>query len=441
MVHLDLFSGIGGFALAVDEVWPGSEHIFCEIDPYCKALLKKRFPGSVVYGDIRQLRFDTDSHSNGCPSGQEEVNTAETNKQTLNDIKERNRGGRNGDIRQLTADTDKQGYREKSRSISKFKANESRESIPVIKDCSGRLTADTESGQSGVAETGNRGQDTRRGSQDCFILTGGFPCQPFSQAGKRKGTDDNRYLWPEMLRVIRDFKPTWVIAENVRGLLTINEGLVFQQVCLDLEGEGYEVQPFIIPAVAVNAPHRRDRVWFVANRKCERCIGGSAISKSELTRLDKKKQTGEIAWSFNGRCNEVNASESNVKQLEGSKEHHQRGEHRQKRSQVRSSGGTDSSDAPDTKQPRWSYRISGQEQEGSAGECGNETAERNGWERNWLEVATELCRVDDGLPAELDGLKLSKSRHRVERLKALGNAIVPQVAVEIMKGIKCTTQN
>ena len=96
------------------------------------------------------------------------------------------------------------------------------------------------------------------------ILTGGFPCQPFSLAGKRKGTDDERYLWGEMLRAIQEIKPRFVIAENVFGITSIDGGLVFQQVCLDLENEGYEVQPFIIPACAKNAPHRRDRCWFIA---------------------------------------------------------------------------------------------------------------------------------------------------------------------------------
>jgi DNA (cytosine-5)-methyltransferase 1 len=96
------------------------------------------------------------------------------------------------------------------------------------------------------------------------ILSGGFPCQPFSLAGKRKGTDDERYLWGEMLRAIQEIKPRFVIAENVFGITNIDGGLVFQQVCLDLENEGYEVQPFIIPAAAKNAPHRRDRCWFIA---------------------------------------------------------------------------------------------------------------------------------------------------------------------------------
>lgn len=96
------------------------------------------------------------------------------------------------------------------------------------------------------------------------ILTGGFPCQPYSAAGKRKGTEDDRHLWPEMLRAIREVSPRWVVGENVRGLTNWNGGLVFDQVQADLEDAGYEVLPFILPACAVNAPHRRDRIWFVA---------------------------------------------------------------------------------------------------------------------------------------------------------------------------------
>jgi DNA (cytosine-5)-methyltransferase 1 len=106
--------------------------------------------------------------------------------------------------------------------------------------------------------------DFKKYANKIDILTGGFPCQPFSLAGKRKGTDDERYLWGEMLRAIQEIKPKYVIAENVFGITNIDGGLVFEQVCLDLETEGYEVQPFIICAAAKNAPHRRDRCWFIA---------------------------------------------------------------------------------------------------------------------------------------------------------------------------------
>ncbi len=96
------------------------------------------------------------------------------------------------------------------------------------------------------------------------VLTGGFPCQPFSQAGKRKGTEDNRYLWPEFIRAIREIKPAYVVGENVYGLINWSGGLVFDQVQIDLENEGYEVAPVILPACGKNAPHKRNRIWFVA---------------------------------------------------------------------------------------------------------------------------------------------------------------------------------
>ena len=96
------------------------------------------------------------------------------------------------------------------------------------------------------------------------ILTGGFPCQPYSTAGKRLGKEDNRHLWPHMLRAIKEVQPSWVVGENVRGLTNWNGGVVFDEVQADLEAEGYEVTPFLLPACAVNAPHRRDRIWFVA---------------------------------------------------------------------------------------------------------------------------------------------------------------------------------
>jgi DNA (cytosine-5)-methyltransferase 1 len=97
------------------------------------------------------------------------------------------------------------------------------------------------------------------------IIVGGFPCQPFSIAGQRKGTEDNRNLWPEMFRIIKEIKPDWVVGENVHGIVNWSDGMVFDQVQSDLENIGYEVQAYVLPSCAVNAPHRRDRVWIVAH--------------------------------------------------------------------------------------------------------------------------------------------------------------------------------
>lgn len=115
-----------------------------------------------------------------------------------------------------------------------------------------------------------------RGSID--VISGGFPCQPYSSAGKRLGKEDERHLWPEMLRVIREASPRWVVGENVRGLVNWSGGLVFDEVCANLEAAGYEVQPFVLPAASVGAPHQRQRVWFVAHRAGEQ-VGASGQSR------------------------------------------------------------------------------------------------------------------------------------------------------------------
>lgn len=157
------------------------------------------------------------------------------------------------------------------------------------------------------------------------VLTGGFPCQPFSLAGQRKGADDNRYLWPEMLRAIREIRPTWVIGENVAGILTmvqsgeetemgsqtalfgednrkrvlLRQEYVVETICKDLEREGYSVQPLLIPACAIGAPHRRDRVWFVAHRNdaphpdLDRCRNG----KNKQEPLTQCKGTSNNCFS------------------------------------------------------------------------------------------------------------------------------------------------
>lgn len=101
-----------------------------------------------------------------------------------------------------------------------------------------------------------------RGNID--ILTGGFPCQPYSLAGSRKGKEDDRHLWPHMLRAIREIQPTWIVGENVRGIVSWNNGMVFEEVQAEMENEGYEVQSFEIPSCGIGADHVRERVWFCA---------------------------------------------------------------------------------------------------------------------------------------------------------------------------------
>ena len=127
------------------------------------------------------------------------------------------------------------------------------------------------------------------------ILSGGFPCQPYSQAGKRLGKEDDRHLWPEMLRAIREIKPSYVVGENVLGLTNWNGGLVFEEVQTDLEAQGYEVQPFLLPASGVNAPHQRQRVWFVAKNTNKDGWGSNQR---------KEKPEERRLWDISARDNE-----------------------------------------------------------------------------------------------------------------------------------------
>ena len=237
------------------------------------------------------------------------------------------------------------------------------------------------------------------------VLTGGFPCQPFSLAGRRKGADDDRYLWPEMLRAIREIRPSWVIGENVAGILTM------VQSGRDIEVEHqYSVQPFVIPACAVGAPHRRDRIWIVARRIASdtSCNGDSGGSLS--VREKNRRQNDEL------------------------------------RPEPFEHGGLQTMAAPDTK----GTGIKGESDTkgtGIKGECKHRQREEKSYGRNieddsyttadrWREFPTQspVCGRDDGLSLGLAGI--SFPRWRQESVKALGNAWVPQVAYEIFRAIE-----
>lgn len=249
---LDLFSGIGGFSLGLERA--GMRTVaFCEIDPYCRKVLRKHWPDVPIHEDVRRL-----------------------------------------DASAITNPVD--------------------------------------------------------------LVCGGFPCQPFSLAGKRCGEADDRHLWPEMLRIVQVFQPSWVIGENVVGLISMG----LDQVLSDLEGIGYACQAFVIPAVAVDASHRRDRVWVVAH-----------------TNGNRRQRAGEV-WKGRPCTSRLCKAFPNADSAGWEKQH--------------------TSAIPENKglgnwasSPRW---------------C------------PWP-VEPGVGRVVDGIP------------HRVDRLRALGNAVVPQV-VEVI---------
>jgi len=205
------------------------------------------------------------------------------------------------------------------------------------------------------------------------------------------GNEDERHLWPEMLRTIQEVQPRWVVGENVLGLTNWNGGLVFNEVQVDLEAKGYEVQAFILPACAKNAPHRRDRVWFVAY--------------SNL--YDDKRKIGSI-----------DAKEKRISK-----------EYRKEYSPSRQFSGTNIQDVTNTDKIGFSTKMGNGELGGELGFTKRD--EQNMW--NSFPTQPPICGGNDGLPTELDSISLSK--YRKESLMAYGNAIVPQVAYEIFKAI------
>jgi len=239
-----------------------------------------------------------------------------------------------------------------------------------------------------------------RGKVD--VLTGGFPCQPFSLAGKRQGTTDNRYLWPEMLRAIREIQPAWVVGENVGGIVSMvqpgteiemgceaslfeedyyteeEQTYVIETICEDFEDEGYSVQPILIPACAVGAPHRRDRIWFIANRANTR-----NKSKCEREKLSNKYE------------NITNTASKQSKRMQFEQQEFGKQEQRKFRGIY----------------------------------C------ENGNIHNWDNFPTQspVCGRNDGLSDRLDGITFPKWGK--ESIKAYGNSWVPQVAYEIFSVI------
>jgi DNA (cytosine-5)-methyltransferase 1 len=276
--------------------------------------------------------------------------------------------------------------------------------------------------------------DFKKYANTIDILTGGFPCQPFSMAGKRKGTDDERYLWHEMLRAIQEIKPQFVIAENVFGITNIDGGLVFEQVCLDLETEGYEVQPFIIPACSKNAPHRRDRCWFVAYSKSARTGKDIGWIRGEFDRCSKGLQKSRNATDTNGIRLEYTEKGRNI---QGSTETTQR-KGSEFAESIKANGSNGNVTDTNSQRCQWERKCgviekTGKNRNERFRELGNIKYQ---WEK--FPTQSPICGGDDGLPTKLDGITFSK--WRAESIKGYGNAIVPQVAYELFKKIELWKQ-
>ena len=292
---------------------------------------------------------------------------------------------------------------------------------------------------------------TWRGRID--VLTGGFPCQPFSVAGRRKGAEDDRYLWPEMLRAIREIRPTWVVGENVAGILTmvqpgsevtmesqaslfeeadkrtvLEQEYVVETVCRDLEREGYSVQPVVVPACAVGAPHRRDRVFFIAHR---------ADTRTETMQCGGEDRVFSVG---------VAADPCGERRYDGC--HNREGRHvcddwerditedkpQRDRRECRSGASHEPFDNP--------VRVGRHPFENVDGHVKERERE---WQfvsadcpqDRWRHFPTQssVCRGNDGLPFNVERLTISLAKWRAGAIKGYGNAIVPQVIYEIFRAI------
>ena len=367
MRHLDLFSGIGGFALAAHRVWSMNHHIlsFCEIEPFCQRVLLHHWPNTPIHDDIKT--FDA---------------------------------------------------------------------------------------------------TTFLGRVD--LLTGGFPCQPYSYAGRRKGNLDDRALWPEMLRVITECRPRWIVGENVAGFSSMVQytssppmddkggaqaevGDVYrrigQGIAADameaLRGIGYTIQLVLIPACATNAPHRRDRIWILAH------ANDDGLDAPEVTRSDGARDTlsatrPNLTWESprpNDVGSDISESETSVVAY-SSCSRLQRGTHIGNASKKRTRGqqlstGRDNDDYGKSflanPNSDWFAQWRSRTPEADMEERRRRSTDGDRW-ANWP-TQPPLCRRDDGLSDRVDR---TRSGSRVSRIKSLGNAIVPAVAEEIFLAIAAT---
>lgn len=346
LTHASLFSGIGGFDLAAEQIgWTNLFH--CEWNPFCKRILDYHFPNSKSYADIKQTDF---------------------------------------------------------------------------REWRGRVD----------------------------VLTGGFPCQPFSVAGQRKGSEDDRYLWPQMLRAIKEIRPTWIVGENVAGLLSMvqpgeettvesykdlfgeshtlceeHSSYILHGIICDLEDRGYAVQTFIVPACAVGAPHRRDRIWIVAHANDSRVEGARPEGKNETDISNVVAHANGLGWGKGG-------AESQRQKEEATK---------RANLFINDSGSCLQRSATHADSASVTGQCDGQSGQGQPNRCHRYNLPTEKAQRGWSNFPTQspVCGGDDGIPRTLDSITFSKWRS--ESVTAYGNAIVPEVALRIFRAIDKITKD
>ena len=517
--HLDLFSGIGGFSLAAQTVWGSDYHCvgFCEIDSFCQQVLRKNFEGVRIWGDIKELSWNeakdksdiplnssplptqprkpdelsvdanaveslfpclpvspiTTGDGGSVPSNVDTSSCVETRGQmqgavsgcvvntTLNGKMEQGTTDHCNDGKTKLPNGDGECSQETTTPVSRADISQGSPilSMPTIssRGVSTPTSGSTSPMGSLSVSSATRSCTEKNGRPSIDLLTAGVPCQPASCAGKRRGTSDDRWLWGEAYRIIREARPKWVILENVRGLLTLGNGVVFEDLLTELESYGYETETCIIPACAVNAPHRRDRVWIVAHSKNEGCsrvedeqgeagieAGGYPVRSSRGFADCPSSDTSGLVVSARSRDGAEASSDSQTQWDALGNESGVLGESanaqaREGRSIIANPSILGQSGQGESEQPC----------DPAKGGNGEATEPLNGgelrfpdWSRDWREVAFGTCvrQLDDGLPRRLvrlpDGSTITESKWRQESLKCYGNAIVPQVAMVIMAAIK-----
>ena len=240
------------------------------------------------------------------------------------------------------------------------------------------------------------------------IISAGIPCQPFSVAGKRKGTRDDRYLWDEVYRAICEVRPRWFVGENVGGLLTQQSGMVFERVCADLENAGYGVQSFVIPACSVGAPHRRDRVFIVAN-----------LSAAWVEGMQHERKNGISGFKTFADA----SSDKNIRRRQGGFYSEPSGFNVERIT-------TDATGIGQQRREQTGTKRKMEEQSGRFHSSYNQFY--------LFPTQSPVCNRNDGFSGGLAGITFSKWRR--EAIKAMGNAVVPQVVYQIFKGIEKVEQ-